>query len=283
MHERHLSSDDVQILTWLTATLDQVKKNLNEYAQEYNEGHWKHLNWGLQAIGKVKFIQLQANYLRITRQLAEIAWVTPVDADAQEEWDDDDQQALGIIMVWTQQKLHSHLKGVTHVLDAWEKLKTVYGTESVLGTWNLVIGYMNTQMDDSKSLQQQIDDLETQRNCPYPPSYSNVLVNLLVGLDLTTVKPQDLILKIIDEENHRKEESIGRISQVTRKGPCGKCGKAGHTTEQHVDNWQPKRKNQGNAKGKVPANKQGKRKGKGSNGGTSKSAATPSTGTIVTV
>ena len=43
-YERHLSSDDVQILTWLAATLDRVKKNLNEYAKEYNEGHWKCLN-----------------------------------------------------------------------------------------------------------------------------------------------------------------------------------------------------------------------------------------------
>ncbi|KZT12932.1 uncharacterized protein LAESUDRAFT_753966 [Laetiporus sulphureus 93-53] len=126
-----------------------------------------------------------------------------------------------------------------------------------------------------------------------PPSYGNVFANLLVGLDLATAKPQDLIPKIIDEENRRKKESIGRISQVTRKGPCGKCGKAGHTTEQHVDNWQPKGKNQSNAKGKAPANKHGKRKGKGkkpaqnqgggSNGGTSKSAATPSTGTVITV
>ena len=72
-YERHLSSDDVQILTWLAATLDRVKKNLNEYAKEYNEGHWKRLNWGLQAIGKVKFVQLQVNYLHIARQLAQIA------------------------------------------------------------------------------------------------------------------------------------------------------------------------------------------------------------------
>ena len=71
--------------------------------------------------------------------------IAPVDDDAQEAWDDDDQQALGIIMVWTQQKLHTHLDGIPHAHGAWEKLHTVYGTESVLGTWNLVVGYMNTR------------------------------------------------------------------------------------------------------------------------------------------
>ena len=42
-----------------------------------------------------------------------------------------------------------------------------------------------------------------------PPSYGNVLANLLVGLDLATAKPQDLIPKIIDEESRHKGESIG--------------------------------------------------------------------------
>ncbi|KZT02805.1 uncharacterized protein LAESUDRAFT_716589 [Laetiporus sulphureus 93-53] len=35
--------------------------------------------------------------------------ITPVDINTQESWDEDDQQELGIILVWMQQKLHSDI------------------------------------------------------------------------------------------------------------------------------------------------------------------------------
>ena len=61
--------------------------------------------------------------------------IAPVDDNAQEAWDDDDQQALSIIMVWTQQKLHTHLDGIPYAHGAWEKL--VHGLWHRIYTWNL--------------------------------------------------------------------------------------------------------------------------------------------------
>ncbi|KZT02804.1 uncharacterized protein LAESUDRAFT_716588 [Laetiporus sulphureus 93-53] len=71
-HHHHIKGDDKELLIWLAVTLNRINMNLNSYMKEYMDEQWKRLNWRLQVIGKVKFTGLQANYLTISHQLAEI-------------------------------------------------------------------------------------------------------------------------------------------------------------------------------------------------------------------
>ena len=84
-----------------------------------------------------------------------------------------------------------------------------------------------------------------------PPSYSSIGSTIIATTTLATLKPSDVIPKIIEEESLRKSQSasLARVSTTTPlpKRKCATCGRTNHTTENH---WPDGRRPPGWGKGK---------------------------------
>jgi hypothetical protein len=95
------------------------------------------------------------------------------------------------------------------------------------------------------------------------PALYNMLASTILTV-ITKLKAKNAVVKLLEEEKLRKGNTDGVVAlasrtSVTKPLPkkCGKCGKKGHTTSQHRDNWQPSQQRSNNNSGQSSNSSQG--------------------------
>ena len=202
-------------------------------------------------------------------------------------------RASGTILMRTDISLHhllvSTVDGVEKKKSAaemWSSLETHFGKPDAAFVWSQFQSLMKSNdMNDSKPMQDQINKVltiikdvvnggiklteETQAlllMSKVPESYSTMVSAIMATTELSELKIDTLVNKILAEESLRRSgmgQSASKTSQVKPKGngPCGTCG-GRHGSEQCWIKYPHLRPQNKGGKG----DKKGKGKGKSNNG-----------------
>ena len=171
-------------------------------------------------------------------------------------------KAQGAIMMRVDRTMHRLLEkpdgDPKEPHEVWDTLKSQCGTPDAAATWakfETIIGM--DRLSDKKPLQDQLGKLQNLLKevsdgnlkladnmqallvlSKIPESYRTLVTGLLLSKDLKDLKIDDIVDKVLAEENVRKtgaggsngSSSASRVSQTKSKksGPCGHCGKSGH-------------------------------------------------------
>lgn len=211
----------------------------------------------------------------------------------QAAWDEKNDKALGLMTIYISSSLQFLIGNTTTAAAAWKAIKDQYAKPGAVGAFVYFQQLFNTRFDDAQPLCPQITALEEIRSRTVdagiaisdqfaaliivnalPNSYQTIASTLLATVtDLSTLKPADVIPKIIEEEARRqasKNANVSRVLSTTRlPKKCNICGKTNHSTENHWPDGKPPQKGnkQGKGKGKQGGNQGGNNKGSGQNHG----------------
>lgn len=199
------------------------------------------------------------------------------------------------MQVYTDPSLAHYFQSVTEASVLWKQLKDDFESTTVLASSLTFKKLVGTRFNESVDINSQIQQFQTNiEDCTeaglklediikvmiflwaMPDSYDTTISAYVATIELKDLTMAKLIPKILDEERRRKgneEVSVSKITQTKRlpKGPCKKCSRTNHSTEQHWDtkpgSTQKKGQNNRNNGNKERSNQQqnnnGKKQGNG--------------------
>ena len=208
-------------------------------------------------------------------------------------WNTRNQRAISYMQLYSIPSLIHYFKEVEFASVLWNQFATDFKSTSILAESLAFRGLLETKFADNDELNAQIQSFQTNLQLveetglkiersirvmiflwALPASYNLPLSAWLATADMTTIDIKDIVPKILEEERRRKgsnEVSVSKITQTKRhkKGPCQKCGKTNHSTENHWDtkpgtSQKKKSENKGN-QGKPKQGQAQKKQGNGQN------------------
>ena len=84
---------------------------------------------------------------------------TSTNADAVAAWDEKNDKALGVILLYTAANIKHHIANCYTALEAWKKLKDEYEKPGAVGAFVAFQQLFNTVLSDSTSLGPQLDKM----------------------------------------------------------------------------------------------------------------------------
>lgn len=182
--------------------------------------------------------------------------------EAIKDWKERNNKAITFISLYCTEEVKRYLKNADGNLEdssatIWESLKKAYDYTNILAAaidyrkatrfdidgnrdMNVQITELLALFDSIKRNKVTIDDTSkvlTLYNA-LPPSYNTAISAYIATVTDWTKFKIDVLIPVIRQEEMRQKNdggqaSVSRISQTTRLplGPCKKCGKTNHTTE----------------------------------------------------
>lgn len=186
------------------------------------------------------------------------------DADKKKDWDAKQDMVLGVLEMYCQKDVWTSVGDDSKFASCkskWDELKRVYGGVGSMSSFNTWVALTSTALEESSPMLAQLQKLNDARITlenndmkitdlqfcfilikALPESYSAVASTILATGDPTSLAPQKIQDRILNEEGRRSgaSASLNKIAPIKRKGDkgdkskikCHYCQKIGHKSNE---------------------------------------------------
>ena len=176
-------------------------------------------------------------------------------------WDQKNSQGLGLIQASITNVIWQRYENLPTAKEILDSLETEFGAAGGAQTYLQLVNMVKIQITDGTDLLPQIqnfqdnynlimsnghsklsEDLATFLFClSLPDSYKSTTWQYLDNITaIANYKLADIIARVLQEENRRKDNALGQGSSLNKFSmtknlgqKCAKCGKTNHTTQNH--------------------------------------------------
>ncbi len=164
------------------------------------------------------------------------------DADIQVQWDKEEEVIIGLLFLFVTTEVYSQIASdnvFPMVHDKYLQLETLYGAVGSMATFNLWVSLANTKLQEGLPFLPQLQHMLDTRNTlgengmvisdmqmsfilldALPPSYSTIAGTILAAGPPSTLSPQDLINRFINEESHISSPRAALNKAAPFKSQC---------------------------------------------------------------